>query len=471
MERRHCINNADCFCYICGSFVVTKQRYNITSFVRNTYYAYFGVKIGEQDKYWAPHIVCKVCVEALRSWTKGRKKSLSFGVPMVWREPQNHTDDCYFCSCDLKGFNSKNKKSIIYPNVKSAIRPIPHGPDLPIPIPPNELENVLSSDSEQSAFESTDPDFTFEAEQGPQLFNQMELNDLVRDLNLPKEASELLASRLHDNNLLAPGTSTTFYRNREKNLSPYFTQEDSLVYCNNISELVIKLGATSYEKEEWRLFIDSSKRSLKGVLLHNGNTLASVPVAHSVHLKETYENLELLLEKIKYREHNWMLCGDLKVLCMLLGQQSGYTKYPCFICEWDSRARDKHWTQKEWPTRENLTPGSKNIKHNALVDSKRVLLPPLHIKLGLMKQFVKAIDKNGECFKYICSKFPKLSDAKLKEGVFVGPDIRFLCRDENFQNSMTLIEKKAWTSFKEVIEKFLGNNKDPDYKNIVTQML
>lgn len=351
--------------------MVIKQRQNITSFVRNAYHAYFKVKIGDQDKSWARHVVCRACVEALRNRIKGRKKSLSFGVPMVWREPKNHSDDCYFCSCDLKGFNGKNKKRILYPNLNSAIRPIPHGNDVPIPVPPKEMENVLSSDSEQSLVDSTDPDFTPEAVQKPELFNQMELNDLVRDLNLPKDASELLASRLRDKNLLAPGTSTSFYRNREKDLSPYFIQEESLVYCNNIPEVVIKLGATSYEKEEWRLFIDSSKSSLKGVLLHNSNMLASVPVAHSVHLKETYENLELLLEKIKYLEHNWMLCGDLKVLCMLLGQQSGYTKYPCFICEWDSRAREKHWIQKWWPTRENLTPGSKNIKHNTLVDPKK----------------------------------------------------------------------------------------------------
>jgi MarR-like DNA-binding transcriptional regulator SgrR of sgrS sRNA len=62
-----------------------------------------------------------------------------------------------------------------------------------------------------------------------------------------------------------------------------------------------------YKTDEWRFFIDSSKRSLKGVLLHNGNRLASVPVAHSVHLKETCENLEQLLEKINYKPHQWMV--------------------------------------------------------------------------------------------------------------------------------------------------------------------
>ena len=40
---------------------------------------------------------------------------------------------------------------------------------------------------------------------------------------------------------------------------------------------------------------------------------------------------------------NGWLCGDLKVLSILLGQQGGYTKYPCFLCLWDSRAKNEHW--------------------------------------------------------------------------------------------------------------------------------
>lgn len=51
-------------------------------------------------------------------------------------------------------------------------------------------------------------------------------------------------------------------------------------------------------------------------------------------------------------------------------------------------------------------------------------LPPLHIKLGLIKNFVKAIDKNGQRFSYLKEKYPKLSDTKIKEGIFVEPQIR-----------------------------------------------
>ncbi|GBM76331.1 hypothetical protein AVEN_222248-1 [Araneus ventricosus] len=97
-----------------------------------------------------------------------------------------------------------------------------------------------------------------------------------------------------------------------------------------------------YDPSEWSLFIDLSKTSLKAVLLHNGNSFASLPLGHSVHLEEIYNDLSMILEKINYKEYRWMVCGDFKILTMLLGQQAGYTKYSCFLCLWDSRARDLH---------------------------------------------------------------------------------------------------------------------------------
>lgn len=48
----------------------------------------------------------------------------------------------------------------------------------------------------------------------------------------------------------------------------------------------------------------------------------------------------------------------------------------------------------------------------------------------------------------MCNKFPKLSEAKLKEGIFVGPDIRKLIQDTNFENEMTPIERNAWVALK-----------------------
>ncbi|GBO42707.1 hypothetical protein AVEN_211425-1 [Araneus ventricosus] len=88
-----------------------------------------------------------------------------------------------------------------------------------------------------------------------------------------------------------------------------------------------------------------------------------------------------------------------------------------------------------------------------------------------MKQFVKALPKDGECFKYLCDQFPGLSEAKLKEGVFVGLDVRKMVKDENFETKMETNERKAWESLKLGIFSFLGNKKNPKYKYIVEEMI
>ena len=67
-KRRQCRNNPSVFFYICGEYMMAKYRYqfNVRDFTKRAYEAYFGMKLGDQDKSWAPHKVCKHCTEALR---------------------------------------------------------------------------------------------------------------------------------------------------------------------------------------------------------------------------------------------------------------------------------------------------------------------------------------------------------------------------------------------------------------------
>ena len=70
-QRRKCKNSSDNFCYICGSYTTKKQRINITKNLKQVYLDYFQIKLGDQDKYWAPHNVCRTCSINLFSWSKG----------------------------------------------------------------------------------------------------------------------------------------------------------------------------------------------------------------------------------------------------------------------------------------------------------------------------------------------------------------------------------------------------------------
>jgi hypothetical protein len=80
------------------------------------------------------------------------------------------------------------------------------------------------------------------------------------------------------------------------------------------------------------------------------------------------------------------------------------------------------------------------VIHASLADPQKVLLPPLHIKLGVMKQFVKALDKSGSCFQYLGRKFAVLSEAEVKGGIFYGQQIRQLMKDTAFTDTMSDIE-------------------------------
>ena len=149
---------------------------------------------------------------------KTKRQTIGFAVPMVWREQADHVNDCYFRMTNVDGFSSKSKGNIKYPNLPSAIGPISHSAELPPPLftsLPKVVDEPESSTTEESSLEEDcyEPIADYRS---PILITQAFLNDLVRDLNLPKESAELLRSRLQHNNLLAPNTTYSWYRRREK---------------------------------------------------------------------------------------------------------------------------------------------------------------------------------------------------------------------------------------------------------------
>ena len=197
----------------------------------------------------------------------------------------------------------------------------------------------------------------------------------------------------------------------------------------------------------------------------------SIPLACLLQMKEDYENVKQLFIKINYAQFKWYVCGDFKMLGFLLDLQGGYTKYSCFLCLWNSRADGEHYEKTHWPTREELTPGMYNVIREPLISREKVLLPPLHVKLGLVKQFVKALNFEGEVFQEIRSMFPRLSKAKIKGGIFVGPQINTMLKSKTLEEKMNETEKERWQAFRGVVDGFLGNKKDPNYKELVKKLI
>ena len=172
-------------------------------------------------------------------------------------------------------------------------------------------------------------------------------------------------------------------REREE-LNSCFSKQGPIVHWNSFPQLVLKLGHSEYDPSKWRLCIDASKRSLKSVI-YNESVFASVLVAHSVFLKESYENIETLLSRIKYQEHNRKVCGDFETLStgMLLREQSECSKYSWFVCQWDSRERSRHWIHKKWLPGQQLVVGSENTAHSSLVPLVMSLCLPFTFSLRL----------------------------------------------------------------------------------------
>ena len=79
----------------------------------------------------------------------------------------------------VQGLHLINKQDISFPNIQSAIHPVPHGPEVPIPSPPDSLDDIhddheplaQQGDSKEDS-ECYDPSTT-----DPIPFSQSELND------------------------------------------------------------------------------------------------------------------------------------------------------------------------------------------------------------------------------------------------------------------------------------------------------
>jgi len=88
------------------------------------------------------------------------------------------------------------------------------------------------------------------------------------------------------------------------------------------------------------------------------------------------------------------------VIALLLGLQQGFIKYCCVFWEWDSRAWSLQYSRKDGPARKSLEPGIMNVENQPLVELSKIFLLSMHLKLGLMENFVKAMNQEEAAFTY-----------------------------------------------------------------------
>ena len=77
----------------------------------------------------------------------------------------------------------------------------------------------------------------------------------------------------------------------------------------------------------------------------------------------------------------------------------------------------------------------------------------------------------SKTFIYLKTIFPKHSDAKIKKGVFDGPQIKKMLESEQFQLHLSRNEAAAFNSFRLVVAEFLGNNGSLNFVKIINDLL
>ena len=68
----------------------------------------------------------------------------------------------------------------------------------------------------------------------------------------------------------------------------------NFIYCQDIQGLLGHMGVKEYLPDEWRLFVDSNKKSLKCVLIYNRKEYSPDPIGRSIHVTQKQEEIKMV---------------------------------------------------------------------------------------------------------------------------------------------------------------------------------
>jgi len=313
--------NIDKFCLVCGHLVLLNERKSPTAEFKQAYVRYFD-EPDPSGHIHTPNTVCRTCYNRLIDWIHGRDRFLNFIKPMMWiTDPKGHVERrCYACINLSVGLNKQALKNKIYRASFTGVMPMPMPDGVLPPRPPSvDAMSVVTATTCPTDNDDIDyePDIAIDK---PQLITQSEMDYIVAKMGLSQRNSRFLTSFLKRKKLTESTVNATAYRSRQREFQNFYTVNaaNTFTYCIDIEGLVNQLGM-AYVTDDWRLFIDGSVSSLKAVLLHRTNKKPSIPLAYGTSMKETYETLSDILAKIKYEEHKWKICCDLKVVNIMQG--------------------------------------------------------------------------------------------------------------------------------------------------------
>ena len=445
-NHRPCFLKRENFCYLCAAYIKrTDLRAIIGLLFTYLLLCYPHERIQVRHSYQATSICppCRTNITTIGKARKERKRTttkLRIKELARWKRPDIQHERCFLCKVDVSSsLNLTRHPENIERNPDWSLVPCVYRDeeDEMLEFEPEDYEDLQNLDD----IEYDDPDYQPEDESSPSpapeaAFGMPELNDMVKVLQLDKAKSQLLAS----------------------------------------------IGVASLH--------GLSVSSFKVCLIFNrpnsqSKKLPVIPVFYSTKFKESYDDLKQVLELLNYENEKWLVCCNFKILDVLCGLKGSFSKYCCIFCLWDSRDRPKHYIKTDWKIRTNYeTPNEdeESLSNPALVPINKILLPPLHIKLGVFSQLIKSLvpfqgkrvqrDGNPAAMKFLKEFFPNKTETKIEAGTFTGPQIRKLMKSrQDFGKTLNRLERKCWVSFCNVVDGFFGNARASNYRELIKTML
>lgn len=486
------------FCFVCGKYHKSSLNYDLSKTSnKEKFKKVFKCYPKNLSESWSASSICRHCIDILKEYKKNLEKNPNTQLPLlptIWRQPKQDHSDCYICNFKFHEFRRDDQSFMSYPEARfcsivlskdrdeelrqKSTSNLQSTSNLHDPNPfdlqstsnlndPNPFDLSSSFDESLNLNEFScsspkrlkiDPDYQLPSNQRikePDLFDAPSLRDMFREVNLTKEQSLLIASALKRRNLVKDDVRVEFFNHREAEVLPFLREHNSTPYVYDYEGLFNYFGVV-YNPSDWRLSIDGNTigktSNLKCCLLYHGpddedrELLPCVPILVSTKHKEIYEDLVEVMELIDYKKHNWLICCDLKMVNLLCGLGNHASSLCCFLCKWVSTAREDHY-DKEYEPRTGYVLGFEGVRKTALVEMKNIILPPLHILIGLYYSFAKQLFQvNESALEYIMSKYPFISPSKHKNGVLTGNLINQLMEDNTFAQFLTEDQLNLWQS-------------------------